>query len=102
MVIDPVIMLLERWRIPRIISSAVVIVGLSALVGFLAYVCYLQAANVVNHLPQYIAHVDKMLAPITRKMHYLEINAGRLTDGLPTKKFPKFASPASILPGHPT
>jgi predicted PurR-regulated permease PerM len=88
-VIDPLIMLFERWRIPRVISSAVVIVGITALVGFLAYLCYLQAVNVVSHLPQYVAHIDKIVAPITNKLRYLETNAGRLNVGLPANKIPE-------------
>ena len=89
MVIDPLIMLLERWRIPRMISSAVTIVAITALVGVLAYVGYHQADTVVNHLPQYVDRIDQTIAPITRKMRYLETSAGRLNVGLPTKKIPE-------------
>jgi predicted PurR-regulated permease PerM len=89
MVIDPLVMRFERWRIPRMVSSAVVIVGITALVGVFAYIGYQQAAEVINHLPQYIDRVDRIAAPITRKMHFLEASAGRLNVGLPSKKIPE-------------
>jgi predicted PurR-regulated permease PerM len=91
MVIDPVIMLFERWRIPRMLSSAIVIIGITALVGVLGYASYQQGSNVIDRLPRLVDRIDEVIAPVTKKMHYLEASTDRLNiDVTPrSKKIPE-------------
>ena len=87
--VDPLIMFLERWRISRVVSSAVLIAGGTALIGMLAYSSYKQVADVVDDLPSYARKVGQAIAPISKKIEKVQDSAGRLNTELPTKKIPE-------------
>ena len=87
-VLDPVIVHFERWRIPRIVSSAVLIVGLTTMIGVLTYTSYQQVSQVVDRLPEYAQHLGEMIAPITRKVEKVQNSAGWLNIDGHNKKVP--------------
>lgn len=87
--IDPLIMYLERFRIPRMISAAVVIAGATILVVTMTYGSYKQVADVVDDMPFYARKIGEDLAPITRKIEKVRDSAGRLSAEVPTKKIPE-------------
>jgi predicted PurR-regulated permease PerM len=87
--VDPLIMYLERFRIPRMISAAVIIAGATILVVTLTYGSYKQVADVIDDLPYYARKIGEDLAPITRKIETVRDWAGRLSAEVPTKKIPE-------------
>ena len=87
--VDPLIMYLERFRIPRMISAAVIIAGATILVVTMTYGSYKQVADVVDDMPFYARKVGEDLAPITRKIETVRDSAGRLSAEVPTKKIPE-------------
>ncbi len=88
-VVDPVIMYLERWRIPRMVSSAVVIVVGTLLMGTLIYASYTKVAGTIDELPQYARRVGQAIAPVAKKIEKVQDSAGRLNVEVPTKKVPE-------------
>jgi predicted PurR-regulated permease PerM len=87
--VDPLIMYLERFRIPRMISAAVIIAGATILIVTMTYGSYKQVADVVDDLPFYARKIGEDLAPITRKIEMVRDSAGRLTAEVSTKKIPE-------------
>lgn len=88
-VVDPVITYFERWHVPRMVSSAVVIVAGMLLVGTLIYGSYRQVSDAVDNMPQYARRVGQAIAPFTKKVQKVQDSAGRLNDEVPTKKVPE-------------
>jgi predicted PurR-regulated permease PerM len=88
-VVDPLIMYLERWHIPRIVSSAVVILAGTAIIAGLAYASYTQVSEVVDDMPDYARRVGEMIKPITRKIEKVKDSAGRLNAEVPSKRVPE-------------
>ena len=88
-VVDPVIMYLERWRIPRMVSSAVVIVAGTLLIGTLIYASYTRVSGTIDELPQYARRVGQAIAPVAKKIEKVQDSAGRLNAEVPTKKVPE-------------
>jgi predicted PurR-regulated permease PerM len=87
--VDPLIMYLERFRIPRMISAAVIIAGATILIVTLTYGSYKQVADVVDDMPFYARKIGEELAPISRKIETVRDSAGRLSAEVPTKKIPE-------------
>jgi predicted PurR-regulated permease PerM len=87
--VDPLIMYLERFRIPRMISAAVIIAGATILIVTMTYGSYKQVADVLDDMPFYARKIGEDIAPITRKIETVRDSAGRLTAEVPTKKIPE-------------
>jgi predicted PurR-regulated permease PerM len=88
-VVDPLIMYFESWRISRTASAAVLIVTGTVLIATLAYMFYRQVSDVVDDLPQYARRVAQVIAPINKKIQKVQDSAGRLNAEMPTKKVPE-------------
>jgi predicted PurR-regulated permease PerM len=88
-VADPLITHLERWHIPCMISSAIVIVTGTVLIVTLIYAAYKQVSDVVDELPQYAGRVGQAVAPLTTKIQKVQDSAGRLNNEIPAKKVPE-------------
>lgn len=87
--VDPVIMLLERLRVPRVVSAAVVMVAAMTLIGGLTYFSYRQVSGLVDNMPAYADRLGHVIAPVMKKMKLLEDSAGRISTEVPTKKIPE-------------
>ena len=87
--VDPAIMFLERFRMSRMVSSALVIAAGTAVIGTLTYHSYRQIADVVDEMPAYAQRIGQALAPAVKKIEKLEDSAGRLDREVPTKKIPE-------------
>ncbi|MGB2632442.1 MAG: AI-2E family transporter [Candidatus Acidiferrum sp.] len=88
-VVDPLIMYFERWRISRTVSAGVLIVVGTVLIGTLAYMSYRQVSDVVDDLPQYARRVAQVIAPLNKKIQKVQDSAGTLNSEMPTKKVPE-------------
>lgn len=78
-VVDPLIVQIERLRIPRVISVAVVIIAGTALIGTAMYGSYRQISSALDQLPQYTLRVRDAIAPITRKIEKVQDTAGKMS-----------------------
>ena len=87
--VDPVIMFFERFRVSCVVSSGLVIIAGTALIGILAYHSYRQIAGVVDDMPTYAQRIGQALAPLTKKIEKVQDSAGRLSTDVPTKKVPE-------------
>jgi predicted PurR-regulated permease PerM len=88
-VVDPLITSLERWRIPRMVSSAVVIVVGTALMGVVIYGSYKQVSSAIDELPQYTQRVRQVIAPLTRKIHKVQDSADGIDTQAQLRKVPE-------------
>lgn len=88
-VVDPVIMQLERLRIPRIVSAAFVIIAGTALIGALMYGSYRHVSDAVDQLPAYARRLSEAIAPITRKIEKVQDTAGKISAQAPPKRIPE-------------
>jgi predicted PurR-regulated permease PerM len=86
--IDPLITSLERWHVPRTLSSALVIILGMVAVGVFSYTYYGKAAAAVDDIPQYAWRIRQAVEPLSREIEKVREGAGSLTsdDGPSSKK----------------
>ena|SRR5271165_1252187 len=83
--IDPVVSFLERWRLPRSVSSALLIgAGMLALV-VVTYGIYNRVSTFVQSFPSYADRIREIVEPLNHKIQKMEESAGRLNPE-PAKK----------------
>jgi predicted PurR-regulated permease PerM len=87
--VDPFIMFLERFRISRVISAAVVMAVGMLLIAALSYVSYRQISSVADDLPIYTQRIGQAIAPLVRRAQKLEDDAGRIATSVPKRKVPE-------------
>ncbi len=88
-VVDPLITYLERLHVPRMISSAGIIVGTTILIASAIYASYHQVSEVVDQLPVYARRVGEAIAPFAKKVQKVQDSAGRLNPEPPAKRVPE-------------
>jgi predicted PurR-regulated permease PerM len=87
--IDPIPTRLERWRVPRILSSALVM-GVGILtVSCIVYASYGKASKLVDDVPIYVERTRDALKPLTLKMEKVQKSAGSLTPNPSPRKVPE-------------
>jgi predicted PurR-regulated permease PerM len=86
--VDPVVVWLEKVYVRRPLAAALVVGCGVTLVGVAAYGAYLKTNNFANHLPAYTLRLREAIAPIVSKFESLQQNAESLAphDGLPEIK----------------
>lgn len=87
--VDPLVVRLEKLHVPRTAAATVVIVIGILLLSATAYVFYNKAAAFVDTLPQYAGKIRRAIEPITQKMEKLQENAGKLNPAPPPQKVPQ-------------
>jgi predicted PurR-regulated permease PerM len=76
--IDPLVSFLERWRLPRSVSSTLLIcVGMVGL-GLAAYGSYHRISTFVEAFPSYADRVREIVEPLKHKIQQVEESAKRL------------------------
>src|SRR5579863_541274 len=84
---DPVVVQLERLRLPRGVAAAAVVLGGMGLIGLLGYELYGKAADLSGKLPAYSLRIQQAIEPLSRKIQKVQQSAGSLTNEVqPTKK----------------
>jgi predicted PurR-regulated permease PerM len=85
--LDPVVVKLERLHLPRAVAAAVVVLAGIALIGLLGHNLYGRAVNFAEELPVYTSKIQQAVEPITRKIQKFQQTAGTLTNEVqPVKK----------------
>jgi predicted PurR-regulated permease PerM len=84
---DPVVVQLERLRLPRGVAAAAVVLAGMGLIGLLGYELYGKAVNLSGELPAYTLRIQQAIEPLSRKIQKVQQSAGSLTtDVQPAKK----------------
>jgi predicted PurR-regulated permease PerM len=87
---DPAVVRLEKFRLPRGVAAAVVVLAGTGLIGLLGQQFYGRAVTFADGLPVYISKIQQTLEPISRKIQRVEQSAGNLTNDVqPSKKVPE-------------
>jgi predicted PurR-regulated permease PerM len=87
---DPLVVKLERLRLPRSVAAAGIVLAGVSLIGLLGYVLYARAVSFAEELPVYASTIQQTIEPITRKIQSFQQSAGNLTkDVHPAKKVPE-------------
>jgi predicted PurR-regulated permease PerM len=87
--IDPIPTALERWHVPRLLSTALVVVSGVLLLAFSIYVFYGKASALVDSVPQYTERIREAIKPLSQNIERVQKNAGSLTPGGLPKKVPE-------------
>jgi predicted PurR-regulated permease PerM len=87
---DPVVVTLEKLRLPRSLAAAAIVLAGVGLIGLLGYLFYGRAMSFAEELPVYASKVQQTIEPISRKIQDFQQSAGSLTnEAHPTKKVPE-------------
>jgi predicted PurR-regulated permease PerM len=77
--IDPVITRLERWHVPRTLSSALVLILGMLAVGVFSYTYYAKATAAVDEIPKYAWRIRQAVEPLSKEIEKVREGAGSLT-----------------------
>jgi len=84
---DPLVVQLERLRLPRGVAAASVVLAGMSLIGLLGYELYGKAADISGELPAYTLRIQQAIEPLSRKIQKVQQSAGSLTNDVqPAKK----------------
>jgi predicted PurR-regulated permease PerM len=87
---DPVVVKLEKLRLPRGVAAAIVVLAGMGLIGLLGHELYGRAMTFAEKLPVYTSRIQQTLEPISRKIQKVQQSAGNLTNDVqPSKKVPE-------------
>jgi predicted PurR-regulated permease PerM len=84
--VDPAVTWLERLRVPRSVSAAIIIVAGMLFFCFLTYASYNRISDIVETLPQYAERIKDALKPLNEKIAKVQETAGSLSPEPTTKK----------------
>ena len=88
--IDPVVVLLEKLHLPRSVAAATVVLAGMSLIGLLGYGLYGKTIGFVEEIPVYTAKIRQTIGPISRNLQQFQQSAGSLTNDVqPTRKVPE-------------
>src|SRR5580658_10317907 len=83
--VDPVVTRLERWRVPRSVSAATIIVSGMLFFCFLTYSSYNRISDLVDSTPQYADQIRDAIRPFSQKIARVQETAGSLNPEPSTK-----------------
>jgi len=85
--VDPVVTQLQRWRIPRTLAAAFIVLLSMASVGFAGFASYNKSLEFIDNLPQLTSRLRNTITPLTDKIQQVQDTAGSLTlSNTPAKK----------------
>jgi predicted PurR-regulated permease PerM len=87
--VDPLIIVLQRLCIPRVVSAAVVMVAGMVLIAAVTYFSYRQVSDVIDDVPFYAQRISHVISPLMQKIQLLRDSAQRISTEVPTKKVPE-------------
>jgi predicted PurR-regulated permease PerM len=84
---DPVVVKLEKLRLPRGVAAAIAVLAGMGLIGLLCHELYGRAMSFAEELPAYTSKIQQTIEPIGRKIQKVQESAGSLTNDVqPAKK----------------
>lgn len=86
LLLDPIPTYFERFHIPRLISTAILIVTGVLLVTFLIYVSYSRAAVMIDDIPEYADKIRDAVKPLSQRIEQVQKSAGSITSSPSPKR----------------
>jgi predicted PurR-regulated permease PerM len=88
--VDPVVIKLEKLRLPRSVAAAAIVLAGMGLIGLLGHELYARAMTFAEDLPAYTSRIQQTIEPISRRIQKVQQSAGTLTNDVrPIKKVPE-------------
>ncbi|HEX6504303.1 MAG TPA: AI-2E family transporter [Terriglobales bacterium] len=87
--VEPLVVRLERMHIPRSISATLVIVFGVVLVSAALWMFYNKAASFMEALPEYTGKIRQTIEPVTKRIQRIQENAGKLNPAPAAKRVPE-------------
>jgi predicted PurR-regulated permease PerM len=84
--VDPIPTYLERWHLPRLLSTALLVVSGVLLVAVSIYTSYGKAYVLIDSIPQYASRIRQAVEPLSRNIEKVQKSAGSLTPGSSPKR----------------
>jgi predicted PurR-regulated permease PerM len=84
--LDPIPTYFERFHIPRLISTAILIITGVLLVSFLIYVSYSRASVMIDDIPAYADRIREAVKPLSQRIEQLQKSAGSITSNPSPKR----------------
>jgi predicted PurR-regulated permease PerM len=84
--LDPIPTYFERFHIPRVLSTAVLIITGVLLVSFLIYVSYGRASAMIDDIPAYADRIREAVKPLSQRIEQVQKSAGSITSNPSPKR----------------
>jgi predicted PurR-regulated permease PerM len=84
--LDPIPTYFERFHIPRVLSTAVLIITGVLLVSFLIYVSYGRASVMIDDIPAYADRIREAVKPLSQRIEQVQKSAGSITSNPSPKR----------------
>ncbi len=88
--VNPLVVMLEKLRLPRVVAAGVVVLAFIALIGVLGHDLYGRGTSFAEQLPVYTSKLQQTIEPIIQKIEKVQQSAGSLSNDVqPSKKVPE-------------
>ena len=77
--VDPIPTYFERFHVPRLISTAVLVISGVLLVTLLVYVSYGRANLMIDNIPEYADRIREAVKPLSQRIEQVQKSAGSIT-----------------------
>ncbi|MGC1902262.1 MAG: AI-2E family transporter [Candidatus Acidiferrum sp.] len=84
--LDPIPTWLERFRVPRLISTGLLIGSGVVLIGMLIHVSYGKTSQMAEDLPDYADRIRDAFEPLNQRIEKVQKTAGQITATSPAPK----------------
>jgi predicted PurR-regulated permease PerM len=84
--VDPLVVMLEKLRLPRSAAAGVVVLAFITLIGLLGHDLYGRGTSFVEELPVYTSKLQQAIEPIIRKIEEVQQSAGSLSNDVQPRK----------------
>jgi predicted PurR-regulated permease PerM len=102
LIVDPIPTYLERFRIPRVISTGLlIIVGLVGIVAAV-HASYDRANQIIEDLPDYADRIHEAFEPINQRIQQVQKSAGSITASSPAPINSKKSPPVVRVADQPS
>jgi predicted PurR-regulated permease PerM len=84
--LDPIPTFFQRWHIPRVLSTAVLVISGMLLLGVIVYGGYGRASVIMDEIPLYAERIHDAVKPLSQGIEKVQKSAGSITSSVPPKK----------------
>ncbi|MGA2430470.1 MAG: AI-2E family transporter [Candidatus Acidiferrum sp.] len=84
--LDPIPSYFQRLHVPRLLSTAVLVVSGMLLVTLLIYVSYNRATTMLDDMPEYAERIRDAVKPLTQSIEKVQKSAGSITAAASSKR----------------
>jgi predicted PurR-regulated permease PerM len=87
--LDPIPTFFQRWHIPRVLSTAILVVSGMLLFGGAIYASYGRASVLMDEIPLYAERIRDAVKPLSQGIEKVQKSAGSITSSTPGRKVPE-------------